>query len=50
MRKRGEAEILATLDASITTQEEINEVLIAIASKNQPRHSISIPPPTLEKD
>ena len=38
------------LAASTTPREEIDEMLIAIAPKKQPRQTISMPPPTVEKD
>ena len=41
---------MVTLAASITPQEELDEVPIAIASKKQPRKSISMPSPIEEMD
>ena len=38
------------LAASITTREEVHGVLIAIAPKKQPRQSISMPTPTVQKN
>ena len=37
-----------TLAASITPRKEVDEILIAIAPQKQPKHTISMPPPTLE--
>ena len=48
--EKGEDEILGTLSASITPREEVDEMLIAIASRQQPKHTISMPPPTVEED
>ena len=48
--EKGEEEILGTLAASITTREDLDEVLIAIAPRKQPRQTISMPPPTVEQD
>ena len=45
----GEDEILGTLAASITPREEVDEMLIAIAPRKQPKHTLSIPPPTVEE-
>ena len=36
--------------AGITPHEEVDEVLITIASEQQPRQSTSVPPPTVEDD
>ena len=47
--EKGEDEILGTLAASITQREEVDEMLIAIAPKKQPKHTISMPPPTVEE-
>ena len=46
--EKGEDEILGMLAASITPREEVDEVLIAIAPRKQPRQTISMPPPTVE--
>ena len=48
--EKGEEEILGTLAASITPREDLDEVLIAIAPRKQPRQTISMPPPTVEQD
>ena len=45
----GEDEILGTLAASITPREEVDEMLIAIAPRNQPRQTITMPPPTVRQ-
>ena len=45
--EKGEDEILGMLAASITPREEVDEVLIAIAPRKQPRQTISMPPPTV---
>ena len=47
---KGEDEILGMLAASITPREEVDEMLIAIDPKKQPRQTISMPPPTVEKE
>lgn len=47
--EKGEDEILGALAASITPREEVDEVLIAIAPRKQPRRTISMPPPTVGK-
>ena len=47
--KKGEDEILGTLAASITPRQEVDEMLIAIAPRTQPRQTISMPPPTVEE-
>ena len=49
-RDKGDDEILGTLAASITPRQEVNEMLIAIAPKKQPRQTISMPPPTVEEE
>ena len=41
--------ILGTLAASITPCEKVDEMLIAIAPRKQPKHTISMPPPTVEE-
>ncbi|CAI5732025.1 unnamed protein product [Peronospora farinosa] len=46
--EKGEDEILGTLAASITPRKEVDEMLIAIAPRKQPRQTISMPPPTVE--
>ena len=46
--EKGEDEILGVLAASVTPRAEVDEVLIAIAPRKQPRHTISMPPPTVE--
>ncbi|CAI5722011.1 unnamed protein product [Peronospora effusa] len=48
--EKGEDEILGALAASVTPREEVDEVLIAIAPRKQPRQTLSIPPPTVEED
>ena len=45
--EKGEDEILGMLAASITPREEVDEVLIAIAPRKQPRQPISMSPPTV---
>ena len=45
--EKGEDEILGMLAASITPREEVDEVLIAIAPRKQPRQTISMSPPTV---
>ena len=47
--KKGEDEILGTLAARITPRKEVDEMLIAVAPRKQPKHTISIPPPTVEE-
>ena len=47
--EKGEDEILGTLAVSITPREEVDEMFIAIAARKQPKHTISIPPPTVEE-
>eukprot|EP00644_Phytophthora_capsici_P011299 jgi/Phyca11/110676/e_gw1.18.312.1 len=47
---RGEDEILGTLAASITPRSEMDDALIAIAPRKQPRKLIVTPPPTVELD
>ena len=47
--EKGEDEILVTLAASITPRHEVDEMLIAIAPRKQPRQIISMPPPTVEE-
>ena len=41
--------ILGTIAASITPCEKVDEMLIAIAPRKQPKHTISMPPPTVEE-
>ena len=48
--EKGEDEILGTLAASITPLQEVDEMLIAIAPKKQPRQTISMHPPTVEEE
>ena len=48
--EKGEDEILGTLAVSIIPRSEVDEMLIAIAPKWQPRPTISMPPPTVETD
>ncbi|CAI5722522.1 unnamed protein product [Peronospora farinosa] len=48
--EKGEDEILDALAASVTPREEVDEVLIAIAPRKQPRQTLSMPPPTVEED
>ena len=45
--EKGEDEILGMLAASITPRDEVDEVLMAIAPRKQPRQTISMPPPTV---
>ena len=47
--EKGEDKILGTLAASITPSKEVDEMLIAIDHPKQPKHTISMPPPTVEK-
>ena len=47
--EKGEDEILGTLAASITPREEVEEMLIAIAPRKQPKYTIIKPPPTVEE-
>ena len=47
--EKGEDEILGTFAASITTRSEVDDMLIAISPKMQPRLPISIPPHTVEE-
>ncbi|OWZ04924.1 reverse transcriptase [Phytophthora megakarya] len=47
---KGEDEILGTIAASITPRAEVDEALVAIAPKKQPRKMITMPPPTIEPD
>ena len=47
--EKGEDEILGTLAASITPREEVDEMLNAIAPQKQPKHTISMPLPTVEE-
>ena len=47
--EKGEGELLGTLAASITPREEVDEMLIAIAPRKQPKHTRSMPPPTVEE-
>ena len=48
--ENGEDVILGTLADSITPREEVDEVLIAISPRKQPRQTISMPPPTVKED
>lgn len=48
--EKGEDEILGTLAASITPREEVDEMLIAIAPRKQPRQTLSMPPPTVNEN
>ena len=48
--EKGEDEIIGTLAASITPRQELDEMLIAIAPRKQPRQTISMPPPTVEEE
>ena len=45
--EKGEDKILGMLAASITPREAVDEVLIAIAPRKQPRQTIRMPPPTV---
>ena len=47
--EKEEDKILGTLAASITPREDVDEMLIAIAPREQPKHTISMPPPTVEE-
>ncbi|OWZ06171.1 reverse transcriptase, partial [Phytophthora megakarya] len=47
---KGEEEILGAIAADITPRAEVDEVLIAIASKKQPRKMIAMIPPTVESE
>ena len=47
---RGEDERLGALAANVTPREEVDEVLIAIAPRKQPRQTISMPSPTVGAD
>ena len=47
--EKGKDEILGTLAAIITPREEVGEMLIAIVPRKQPKHTISMPPPTVEE-
>ena len=47
--EKGEDEIMGTLYASITPREEVDKMLIAIAPQKQPKHTISMPLPTVEE-
>ena len=48
--EKGEDEILGMLTASVTPRKDVDEVLIAIDPRKQPRQTISILPPTVEAD
>ena len=48
--EKGEDEILGTLAASVTPRQEVDEMLIAIAPRKQPRQTTSMPPPTVEEE
>ena len=48
--EKGEDEILGTLAASITPLQKVDEMLIAIAPRKQPRQTISMPPPSVEEE
>ena len=47
--EKGEDGILGTLAASLTPRSEVDEMLIAIDPKRQPRLTILLPPPTVEE-
>ncbi|KAJ8578509.1 hypothetical protein ON010_g695 [Phytophthora cinnamomi] len=47
---RGEDAVLGVMTASITPREEVDSILTSIAPRKQPRHIISVPPPTVELD
>ncbi|OWY90518.1 LOW QUALITY PROTEIN: reverse transcriptase, partial [Phytophthora megakarya] len=47
---KGEDEILGTIAASITPRADVDEALVPIAPKKQPRKMITMPPPTIEPD
>ena len=47
--EKGEDIIIGTLDATITPHEEVGKMLIEIAPKKQPKHTISMQPPTVEE-
>ena len=42
--------MLGTLAASVTPRKDVDEMLVAIAPRKQPRQTISMPPPTVEAD
>ena len=48
--EKGEDEILGTLVASITPRPKVDEMLIAIAPKKQPRKTTSMPHPKVEAE
>ena len=48
--EKGEDEILGALSASVTPREEVDELLIAIVPRKQPRQTLSMPPSTVEED
>ena len=48
--EKDEDDIIGTLAASIAPRQEVDEMLIAIAPRKQPRKTISIPPPTVEEE
>ncbi|OWZ07780.1 reverse transcriptase [Phytophthora megakarya] len=47
---KGEDEILGTIAASITPRADVDEALVAIAPKKQPRKMITMPSPTIEPE
>ena len=47
--EKGEDEILGTLAANITPSKEVDDMLIAIAPRKQPKPTIIMPPPTVEE-
>ncbi|POM69129.1 LOW QUALITY PROTEIN: Reverse transcriptase [Phytophthora palmivora] len=47
---RGEEEILGAIAASITPRAEVDDALVAIAPRKQPRKNLSTPPPTIEPE
>ncbi|OWY90513.1 reverse transcriptase [Phytophthora megakarya] len=47
---KGEDEILGTITASITPRADVDEALVAIAPKKQPRKMITMPSPTIEPE
>ena len=48
--ENGEDKMLDNLAASIISREEVDEVLIAISPRKQPRQTISMPLPTVKED
>ena len=46
---KGRRRINGTPAARLTPREEVDEMLIAIVPKKQPKHTISMPPPTVDE-